>query len=248
MKILICMQYYEEDRLKAERVISTMCDLLPEQSELVELAFVYRQDSKPPSSKIQLKAQEKFAAVHAWKTTRHGLGHPGGCNEMAYGILNHVPIERHLHKRFSDIAAILLLESDVVFTRYNWDKELIGEWEKAVKANKLICGCVQPGVNESDRHVNGVALFDIDTANQLTCLRGGSLSIGWDYEHRMQLVPNALHSPLFFLDYRRPTINPEALFATRDGIAPLLYHGVKDNSAIESVEAMIKQTKKEQND
>jgi len=234
MKILVVMQYWEGDQKQAEEVVKLACDLLPEMSELVELMFVYRHDAQPPSTAVQVVAQQKFSKVRAWRCTRNGEGWPGGPNEMAYGVLSHVPIERHLHNAFPGIDAILLLEADMVFTRPQWDVELIEEWGKTVRAGKLISGAlVAKGTNEE--HINGGALFAWDATTHITALRGGPYLEAWDFHHRRTLVENAMPSGKFFLDYKKATITPEELFAERDDVAPLIYHGVKDRSAIKAV-------------
>lgn len=234
MKILVIMQYWEEDQKQAEEVIKLACDLLPEMSELVELLFVYRYDAKPPSTAVQIAAQQKFGKVGAWRCTRNGEGWPGGPNEMAYGVLSHVPIQRHLHNAFPDIDAILLLEADMVFTRPDWDKVLVEEWGKTVLDNKLICGALV-AKDAPDEHINGGAMFAWDATTHITALRGGPYLEAWDFHHRRIMVQNARPSRQFYLDYKRGTITPEELFFERESIVPVIYHGVKDRSAIQAV-------------
>lgn len=235
MKILVVMQYWDGDKAQAEEVVSLASDLLPEMSDLVDLAFVYRHDAKPPRGAIQIKAGLKFGKVHAWKSSRSGTGWPEGSNAIAYGVLNDVPIRRHLYKEFEDIDAILLLEADTVFTRPNWDKELAALWDKTVKAQKYVTGALVGEYGGPEPHINGVALFAWNASTVIPELRGGTCLEGWDYTHRKAILAKAMPSGLFRLDYKRPMITPDLLFAERDGIAPLVYHGVKDDSAIKAV-------------
>lgn len=238
MKILVCMQYWDGDKTQAERAIVQMSNLLSEPSNVVELAIVYRNDAQPPSPAVQLKVGEKFPKVHVWKCTRKGEGWPGGCNELAYGVLSWVPISKHLHNAFPDIDAILLLEADCVFTRKDWDQELVKEWGKTLQAGKFVCGNILSAQKGSHpEHVQGVMMVSSDLVNRVPGMQGGPYLEAWDAYHAPRLVPHAYHSPLFFLDYKRKEVTPDEVFAERNGVAPLIYHGVKDNSALEAVKA-----------
>lgn len=234
-KLLICLLYWHGDLKEVERLVRLGCDLRKEITEDAELMFVQRYDSPAPSAAIQLLAQSKFIKVHVWKCNRKALGFPAGCNELAYGILNHICIQRHMNGAFKDIDAIMILEGDCIITRPTWIEELIQEWEKGKREGKSIVGTIQEPTPEYQikRHVNAVAMWDADIVRILPCLIGGPNQTGWDHYHGDSTVPVAMNSPLFWLDYRKPTVTPKEIFEDHPDV--LIYHGVKDDSGIRAV-------------
>jgi hypothetical protein len=234
MKILVTLPYWEGDKAMMEKTVNLACDLQEEFVENIELMFVPRFDSSDPSTAIRVKASQKFGKVHLWKCTRVGVGFPHGCNELAYGILNHVPMEKHLNpKAYVGIDAMLIFEADCVFLKKNWGTYLHEEWAAARAAKKLIAGPVIPSCPpHTQEHVNAVALWSWDVTKHLKPLLGGPPLTGWDNYHGPITVPVTHPSKLFVLDYRKDTITPEELFKNKDA---LVYHGVKDDSAIRAV-------------
>ncbi len=235
-KILLCFLYWEGDRYMMEKVVRQACSLMDEPTEEWQLMFVQRKDAKPPSEGVQYIAAQKFEKVHVWVCNRYADGFPGGCNEMAYGILNHIVIDRHLHGKFKDITGIMIAEGDCVFLKKNWPELLMSEWRKAKADGKKICGTVQEpfeiGEWKIKRHVNAVAIYDSSIALDVRELRGGPMQIGWDHYHGDTLVPLAYHTPTIWLNYRCPTITEKELFE-KDAV--VVYHGVKDESALNLV-------------
>lgn len=232
MKLLVCLPFYTGDGNQMEKTARVACDLLEELTNQAEIMFVPRFDTDAPSMEIQNLAASKFFKVHVWRCPTKYAGFPAGCNAMAYGLLNHVSGQRCLNEGFFDIDAILILESDCVITRRDWVRELCGEWQEAINQNKLVAGALQHRNGDIQEHINAVALYDPDVACVLPCLRGGPSHLGWDHYHGPSVVPYALDSKLFKLDYRRPTITPDQLFSD-DRV--LIYHGVKDDSALNAV-------------
>lgn len=230
--LLLVLPYWSEDLKQVERVARLAADLLPEFAENAEIMLAGRYDAPAPSASIQIYLQQKFAKVHVWKCNRRGDGFPGGCNEMAYGIFNHILVSRHMKTGFANIDFLLLMEGDCVFTRRTWVEELMEAWE-ARGDNKHIIGTKQEAIpGWSNDHINAVALYDPEITRKFPFLIGGPMHLGWDTHHGPALLPFAEDSKLFKLDYKRETITEEELFA--EG-SPLVYHGVKDNSAIEAV-------------
>jgi len=232
MKILCCLPYWENDRKNVEEVASLLCDLLEEPTELADIAFIQRFDAPLPSFRIQEKCRHKFEHVIVWKCDRTGVGFPGGCNELAYGLLNWVPMQRHLYGGFKDIGGILILEGDCIVTRRAWDKELMALLGKMQANNRMVAGAVIPKNEHTQEHVNAVALYDSNIAVKLPNLRGGPQNIGWDAYHGPIMVANNLKNDLFRLDYNRPTITQAELDVAGDA---LVYHGIKDSSGVLAV-------------
>jgi len=240
-KILFCLLYWNEDRLQVEKLARLMADLRPEITEQAQIMFVARYDAKLPSMATQAHVQAKFEKVFVWQCNRRGEGFPGGCNEMAYGLFNHILTERHLHGNFKDITTIMILEGDVVFTRPFYIEELIKAWDDRENhgPQKYAGGTVQTGKEEwhTVDHLNAVALYEAELARLMPCMIGGPMHIGWDNYHGPSMIPHAVNSKLFLLDYRRDTITPKELFDEGNGPDgyPLVYHGVKDSSALAAV-------------
>lgn len=233
-KLLVALLYWNGDKSAMERLARLACDLLNEPSDQAECLFVARHDASAPSAGVQYHAGLKFSKTGLWMCDRRAEGFPGGCNEMAYGLLNHVLIERHMNRGYKDITTILILEGDCVITRPTWITELCAEWEKAYALNKRIVGTVQKAMPEipTNDHINAVAMYDSEILRVIPTMVGGPMHIGWDNYHGPKAMPWAYDSPLFKLDYRRPTITSEELFKEP---SPLIYHGVKDDSGIKSV-------------
>lgn len=236
MKILVVMEYWDGDREAAEAVAIQAANLLDSKSYIVSLALVHRFDATPIPTKTVQNLHDKFKKVLVQRCPRQGQGFPFGCNELSYWTLNW-PL--HDPEVFADTEAIMILEADCVFTRRNWDVELLSEWRKTQAEGKLICGNVIPfGFDGFTSHVNAASMYSKDIARFIgTKLAGGPACVGWDYFHGKNLIPVTYDSPLFFLDYRKEKITPDELFTPRkQDTIPLMYHGVKDDSARRAVD------------
>lgn len=232
--ILLCMGYWDGDKSLAIEVVDQIAKLIPEKSELVSLCYVYRFDSSPPDEEILQRDREKFHRVYTAKCDYEGTGWPGGCNSISYSILNTI-----LPKADKEIECGLILESDCVITRQNWDKELWQEWLETKKQKKDVCGAVIPwGYKGHPNHVNAAALWHRDVAKKIVRIDTGKPmgKIGWDFYYGRLTVPLARNSKLFRLDNKRETITAKELFSSE----VLVYHGVKDNSARKAVERKFK--------
>lgn len=233
MKILCCLGYWDGDRTAAQDLALLLAQLLTKKSEIVSLVIVPRFDATPFDPSLIKLLEEKFQQVITWKCYRTGTGFPAGCNEIAYGILSWASSFARISP---ESEAVFILEADVVLTRKDWDRILEDEWEITKVAGKKICGNVLPFGFNFQGHVNAVALYDVKIAQQITALRGGPLDLGWDWFHGQRTVPVARNTPLNFLDYQKPTITMEQLYsAKKEGLIPLIYHGVKDGSARKAV-------------
>lgn len=234
-RLLVVVPYWEGDKQKMEQVIKLACDLLDSKSDRAELLFVARFDADFPSPSIQEEAAEKFSKVHLWRCHRRGMGFPSGCNEMALGILDYILTQRDNDLAFTDISTFLILESDCVITRRTWVEEICNAWDSLSGLGKLVAGALQSkekwGVDIGD-HINAVALYDPDILCFLPCLTRCPTNRGWDHHFGPVIMPYAVDSALFKLDYQRQTISEEELY--RDA-SVLIYHGVKDESAINAV-------------
>lgn len=233
MKINVCMGYWIEDRELAFEVIEQAGNLLGEKSSIVGLTYVYRFDSMPPAPEILERDSKYFASVKSVPTHFKYTGWPAGCNDVAYTVLGQI-----LPKAPKDVECALILESDCVITRQGWDVELLEEWELTKKEKKSVCGCVLDWSYDRQKHVNASALWGRLTHKTLTGVENGEPAgdIAWDYYYGSTVMLLARHSDKFKLDWKRPTITSEELFAD----PALIFHGVKDRSALDAVNEKFK--------
>lgn len=216
-----------------EQVAHLACDLLENPTDEAEILFFVRFDTDYPTTALQSEAAKKFAKVHLSRCTRRGIGFPAGCNEMALGLFDYILSQKNEGQLFERIDSFLILESDCVITRRSWVEELRAEWQRMLSLGKIVSGSLQPegkwpGIEE---HINAVALYDAELLCYLPSLNSCPPHRGWDHHHGHSIVPYALNSPLFHLDYKRAFIGSEELFAS----PALVYHGVKDDSALKAV-------------
>lgn len=234
-KILAVCGYWNGDRAQMEQVVRLISDLMEKPTTQSELLFLGRYDAEPPSREVYDHAAKRFSKVNYWRCNRVGYGFPDGCSQLIYGLFQYIQDQRRVNRFYLDIDALLILESDCAITRRCWVGELCAEWDRTKSMGKMIAGAIQPSGkwgHDVQEHVNAVGLYDVDILNALPCLKDGSTAVGWDYFHRNSTLPVAINSPLFKLDWQKQTISPEELFADP---SVLVYHGVKDQSAVELV-------------
>jgi len=237
-ELLVCLPYWDGDWPRMREVALLLADLLPEKSTRTKLLFVLRHDvSKAPDSRLHERCADKFAEVRYYRNKRRGVGWPMGCNEMAFGIFDHVYCR---HSLFPKVDSLLIVESDCVMLRRTWDRDLHQAWHETQKAGKLICGTKIPtGFQECKFHINAVALYSWDIIQKLPQLIGSPGTVGWDYFHGKITCPVAVNTPLIKMDYNRDTISEQELFSKKNK-SVVLYHGVKDDSAVKAVRSQLK--------
>ena len=234
MKLAICMGYWDGDKDQAQQASMLLADLLPTKSSIAQFAFIYRHDASPPDTHVLHHIARKFTSVRTQRCPVVGFGHPGGCNAIAFSAFRLMANDA----AFDQAESFLLMESDCVMTRPKWDVELWHEWERTKAAGKLACGHVYPGSyqNPSGFHLNASALYDSKIASKVPQIGRGNMAVGHDWANGPYNYPVCMDSPLFWLDYRKPTITRQELFAPqKGGVPPLMFHGTRDNSAIRLV-------------
>lgn len=235
MKLAICMGYWDGDRDRAFEVARLLADLLPARSNIARFVFIYRHDAQKPDDATLNYLAAKFKYVDTRRCSVVGFGHPGGCNAIAYSLFKLMKVD----PQFAGTEAFLLMESDSLMLRRAWDVELWDEWLRAKAQGKLVVGhayqgCFGNPVNGN--HINASAIYSRNIAEVLPSITKGRMDVGHDYLNGPVIYPVAIDSPLIILDYRRPTITRDELFAPRkEGKVPLLYHGVRDSSAVKIV-------------
>lgn len=232
--LLVCLAYWQGDWAMAREVARLLSDLLPSRQQNVEFLFQRRFDCEKPDTGIVHHCEEKFARVHVRRSRRRGVGFPMGCNELAFDLFDFMFCNR---QDFLRVDGVLLIEADCVMLSRAWNHELISEWRRARAAGKLVCGSFIPkNFNGGPFHINASAIYRWDILKHVPALVGSPGTVGWDWYHGVRLHPVGYDTPLIHLDYRRRSIAPGELFSPRkEKKVPVLYHGVKDDSAIRAV-------------
>lgn len=237
--LLVCLAYWPGDWAMAREVARLLSDLLPSKQSNVEFLFQGRFDCESPDPDIVRHCEEKFARVHVRRSRRKGVGFPMGCNELAFDLFDFMFCNRD---RFPRIGGVLLIEADCVMLSRTWNHEFVDEWHRAQAAGKLVCGSFIPGnFNSGAFHINATAIYRWDIIKHVPALYGSPGTEGWDWYHGTRLHPVGYDTPLIHLDYRKKTISSEELFSPKKNKkVPVLYHGVKDDSAIRAVREKFK--------
>ncbi len=222
-RILLVIPFWDGDAIPAMETAQLAHDLLIAPTDRVGILFARRFDARPLNKSFMDSMSPRFVMVDEFQCRRKGTGFPMGCNELFFGIFAHL-IDRR-SKLLHDFDCALILESDAVLTRPSWHVELLDEWDRAQRDSKFVVGTRIPTAHEHHAHINACALYSRQIA-EMVDLMGCSGEMGWDWALGKLIEPLALDSPLFRLDYQAPTVTRRNLFS-----GPLVYHGVKDDSA-----------------
>jgi hypothetical protein len=225
MSLLILMPYWEGDRKQTEDLATLLADIEPTLNGNASILFLARRDAKPIEPSVLARCKAKFLNASLLYCERHCSGYPYGPNEMFYYSLS------AMFKLRGKYTAWLNLESDCVPMRKDWIVELLSRYNKSVASGKVILGNIL--FDHPTPHVNGVAVYPMNLVGifQNTIL-GGRPDNPYDLEMAPNFLKVASDDDSFHLDFKRDTIGEEELLGfTRNGVQPIIYHGVKDDSA-----------------
>ena len=229
-KLLLVFQYWEGDKSTVEDLACLVSDLERVKNTSTDILLFARHDATLISPSVVAKLQAKFGKVMQARCRRRASGYPYGANAMFYDL---VGLLAQFDPYRSEYYAFLNLESDCVPTCQGWLGKLAAAYHAAFDAGKACIGHVQP--ENAMPHMNGVAVYAIDIWSRVGAskLDGGPPHVAYDMYQGKTLLPFALDTELIRLDYNKPTITAEELFASK----AVLYHGVKDASARTAVRA-----------
>lgn len=229
-KIVIALQFWEGDKVKAMHLARLLADLEPVKNEKVDLAFVARFDATHDQETIDYVSR-KFD-VWTLKGTRRGEGWPHGCNELALDLLHQAANRSRPRQSWDRHKAMYMIESDVIPACRNWLARLSDEWDFAQENGAMVMGAWCP-FHAPMGHINGNMFVQPDLMLKIPGVIGCPANAGWDAFfapkfsvawHKSVLMQN-------HYDYRS-NIPPEILFSCVDGVTPpAVIHGVKDFSA-----------------
>jgi hypothetical protein len=228
--IALCLQTCPLDTDQAMDLAKLICELEVAKRAETEFFLVYRKDSdrRLPRFFEQL-ANMRFGRAKACEARNFDSGWPGGSNMLASSAMMEMSILAH--QQICQSPAYLLFEPDCVPLARDWIDRLSSEWELTASSGKLAFGHWHQQGDQSTLHMNGNAVFRTDFFDKEGVLVGPALQ-GWDYFYRERLIPISRDSNLIYQWYNRPSISLEELSnITKNGIRPVLFHGIKDSSA-----------------
>lgn len=236
-KFLIVLQYYDGDMNDVDDLANIIADLERVRNHEADIMLFGRHDAKAFPSHVRSKLESKFDKVHLVTCrNRDGSTYPFASNCMFYDLVTLLGQYPQWNQPYF---AFINLESDVVPLHPGWIRELITEFKTAQIHGKHAIGHFHRGI-EAPLHMNGVAVYAIDMFFKVPGgkLQGGRPNIAYDLDQAPNILPIAHDTPYIAMEYRRPTITADDLFAHhKAAVEPALFHGVKDASAREAVKA-----------
>ena len=231
---LICMQYYEGDRLKAYETLRYYVDIQPARCETADIMMVRRRGTvTDKKTEAIIKHVSRKFNVSLIETDRHETGWPAGCNGMVFSIFNHVlNIQRGTGVKYDNF---VLLESDAYPLVPGWIVQLQAAWSKRsreVIMGDLVDECPHP---TAGRHCNGNMMMttDIKWLEKLVRIAGVPGGVGWDWALApMFNLAGILDTPLIKSEWGSKTASKSHLDRLLK-INVALLHGVKDDSVIQ---------------
>ena len=231
-RIVIAIQFYEGDRAAAFRLAQFITDIEPTFRDDVELCFVNRFDCKPITPLEMVKFITTFK-VSWFQTTTQETGHPAGCNAMARDFFAE-SLRRYRSGEWAEVQAVLLLEPDCVPVARDWINQLEMEWDFAkATGDFVVVGCYRDK-DVDVPHINGNALWAPDLAARID-LAVDYTGKGWDSALAHELKGHWFKTSLISNLFKETNVPTERLannpFTPPGTPAPVLIHGVKDESA-----------------
>lgn len=241
-KLAICLQVCPNDVWLGLRLIKLICKIEPAKRNDVEFIVSARRDTNPPAvEEILTTARGRFASVKFIKGKRFGTGWPQGCNDLWQETMMRASMMYNAKQLESD--GVLTFEADCLPLRPDWLDCLIAEWSATKARGKLICGHAHPrsADDPTPTHINGNAIFHVGVTAAYPALNGCDARSGWDAFHGALLLSIGRDTSMIFQKYRiKQTTLPEVMAIRKDEVVPALFHGIKKESGMDAVEAMIK--------
>lgn len=238
-RLVLALQYWEGDKEMAMRNARRIADNEPAFRSDVEFCFVARFDCSHDRETMQHVAK-KFK-VTSYRGTRRGQGWPSGCNDLWCDLMQEA-VRRHLGgQQWSDVKAIFTFEADAIPIARNWIDVLGREWDRGEAQGKLVVGSHHPSGTEFG-HINGNALFSPLVALKLG-LVGCDPLVGWDVAFAPQMRAHWLPIGTIKNLYKSRGLSDKDILAEHfPGIAPVMIHGVKDDSVERYADRVLRKT------
>lgn len=227
--IVVVLQYHVGDLREATELASMIADIEPVRRTDVGIRLVARHDCPTMELLTLQKIGKKFDMSWAHSKSK-SAGWPKGPNGMALDILS--TAKEWLNEcGWSDAVGILMLEPDCVPLQKDWLNQLILAWDFALLDGVRQMGSWRPS-GGANGHINGNCMLKPDLGNKVDLHMWCPPDLAWDVGIAPHLRKHWLHSGLFRNDFQCMNATEERLRTPEiGGVAPVLVHGYKDDSA-----------------
>jgi hypothetical protein len=248
-RLLIINQCHHGDQAAAMDNARLIADMIPQRREDVSMMFAHANGTPPDLPTIRYVGRKMQTEI--FHSDRKATGWPSGPNHLFFAAYDYfyANVKRGLWPY--DVA--LFLEADMCPMRPQWLDELIEEWDSK---DKLVGGFVYTDKCHAHAHVNGGMLISPEFRKLHRDFFWAHDNVGFDVQWGQELSEQAYPSKLFWMEYKRGTIDEASLFSLKKyakhhplaklKINPCIVHGVKDGSARALVRKKYAQAKEAQ--
>lgn len=238
-KCLVVIQGSATDQHAAVSLAHLIADIEPEKNPLADV-MLSNTHGVPILPSTTNHLARKFGNVLTFISDRRDTGWPAGPNGLFFASMDRIYMG--VKREGWDYDAVIFLEPDVVPLRAGWINEVYDEF---LSKGKLCGGFLYTKMDHPISHINGAMIISPRIRQTYRDFFWAPNNVGWDCYHAPMLVQNGYASPLFWVDYKRGTIDRATLYRKikwaahhpchKTKVQPCLYHGVKDGSAREIV-------------
>jgi hypothetical protein len=228
----LLLQFFPGDQEAAMRVARLIADNEPVFRTDVDFVFCGRFDCIQDAATIQY-VSKKFKVI-PFKCTRREVGWPTGCNSVWCEAVTNFLLGKHLRGEWPDMKWALTFEADCVPVHPDWINKLDDEWNRAAAEGKCVVGCWMPnGMEAGLGHINGNMMVSPDIGKRFSNLIGCPIGTAWDVYFASTFQPVWWKTGLIANFYRALNVTDAQFRRCYAGSveAPVLIHGVKDDSA-----------------
>src|SRR5258708_2842051 len=182
-RILIALQFWQDDKAAALKLASFLADLEPKHTELADIVLVNRFDCPKDYDSTITKLSRKFN-VFSYRSPSRETGWPSGCNGLWFGTIGWA-FSFMEDRKLPHYKAIFTCEADGAPVHRDWIARMSAAWDQTQRGPKpvYIAGPLVSG-GGIDEHVNGNCLIagDLKFLHWITRRVGGMPGgTGWDY-------------------------------------------------------------------
>lgn len=230
-KILLTIPFWNGDRDQAMALARFLADIEPQHSELADLLFVARFDSKQDPDTIRYVSR-RFN-VHTHTSRRQEVGWPRGCNGIFFGGMEYV-YHKMAANQIPRYKAILNLGPDCVPITRDWLGNLCDIWDSYGKKVFVAGALTHAGGRD---HINGDCCMlsgDLEFLKWLVVRASNfDASAGWDWQLSAQFQKRGwANIPSVISLWNTPTFDLDRWDELRF-VGIEVIHGIKDFSLLE---------------
>jgi hypothetical protein len=227
----LLIQFYPGDQEAAMRVARLIADNEPAFRPDVDFIFCARFDCIQDA--VTMHHVSKKFNVTWFKCTRREKGWPTGCNSVWCEAVTNCMLGKHLRGEWPGMKWVLTFEADCVPVHPDWINKLDAEWDKAAAQGKCVVGCWMPNGDVNRGHINGNMMVSPDIGKRFPNLIGCPIGYAWDVYFASTFEPVWWKTGLIANFYKATNVTDAQFQKSYAGSAeaPVVIHGVKDDSA-----------------